>query len=88
MITVHCICVCDRLAGRAPRPYVINVEAARISYRTADNDIRIYMEASNGVGARKSSDYSQVLTDAAHGLCSTTVLRLTTLERWPSEQIF
>ncbi len=47
-----------RLVGRKPKSYNINLEASKVAYQTSQNDVKIYMETSNGI--QKGRQYNQV----------------------------
>lgn len=53
-----CMILC-RLSGRIPRTYMINMDFTKIVYQATDNDVRIYMETSNGI-QMNNKDYSKV----------------------------
>ena len=47
-----------RLVGRKPKSYNINIDASKVAYQTSQNDVKIYMETSNGI--QKGRQYNQV----------------------------
>ena len=51
-----------RLTGRQPKlDYTKYVNSSKIAYRVADNDVKVYVEGSNGIPQRGTvSSYSKV----------------------------
>ena len=48
-----------RLTGRKPKNYIINIESSKVQYVATGNDVKIYMETSNGV-QRAGKEYNKV----------------------------
>lgn len=55
--------VWPKLSGRMPRTYMINIDATKIAYHAMDNDVKIYMETSNGVQIN-NKEYNKLLTNS------------------------
>lgn len=53
----------SRLVGRVPKSYTVNIDASKVAYHTSENDVKIYMETSNGI-QKSGKTYSQVRRDS------------------------
>ena len=51
--------VFPRFVGRKPRAYIVNMQASKVKYHTSENDVRIYMETSNGI-QKGGKEYNKV----------------------------
>ncbi|XP_074643991.1 palmitoyltransferase ZDHHC8B-like isoform X2 [Tubulanus polymorphus] len=44
-----------RLAGRTSKAYIVNLDSSRIAYTASANDVKIYMDNSNGIQKKSNS---------------------------------